>query len=90
MFDETHFLLTLNLIAEEAFNRSSRSKVFCKGGVLRNVAKFTGKHLYRRLFLKKNCKPRPANLIKPQTHCLCPISFSEQSEKIQGFKYFHF
>ena len=31
-------------------NRSSRREVFCKKGVLRNFAKFTGKHLYERLF----------------------------------------
>ena len=32
-------------------NRSSRPKVFCKKGVLRNFAKFTGKHLCQILFL---------------------------------------
>ena len=31
--------------------RSSGSEVFCKKGVLRNFAKFTGKHLYQSLFL---------------------------------------
>ena len=35
------------------FNRSSRPEVFCKKGVLRNFAKFTGKHLSRKLFFKK-------------------------------------
>ena len=34
-------------------NRSSRPEVFSKKGVLRNSAKFTGKHLYQRLFLNK-------------------------------------
>ena len=28
-------------------------KMFCKKGVLRNFAKFTGKHLYQRLFFNK-------------------------------------
>ena len=30
--------------------RSSRPEVFCKKGVLRNLAKFTGKHQWQRLF----------------------------------------
>ena len=33
--------------------RSSRPEVFCKKGVLRNSAKFTGKYLCQRLFLIK-------------------------------------
>ena len=33
--------------------RSSRPEVFCKNGVLRNFAKFTGKHLYQSLFFNK-------------------------------------
>ena len=32
-------------------NRSSRPKMFCKKGVLKNFAKFTGKYLYQSLFL---------------------------------------
>ena len=33
--------------------RSSRPEVFCKKGVLRNFAKFTGKHLCQSLFYNK-------------------------------------
>ena len=33
--------------------RSSCPEVFCKKGVLRNFEKFTGKHLYQRLFFNK-------------------------------------
>ena len=33
--------------------RSSRPKVFCKKGILRNFAKFTGKHLCQSLFFDK-------------------------------------
>ena len=33
--------------------RSSRSEVFRKIGVLRNFAKFTGKHLRKSVFLNK-------------------------------------
>ena len=34
-------------------NRSSHPEVFCKKGVLRNFAKFKGKHLCQSLFFKK-------------------------------------
>ena len=44
--------------------RSSRSKVFCKKGVLRNFAKFTGKHLCQSSFLNKVAPLRPATLVK--------------------------
>ena len=37
------------------FFRCSRPEVFCKKGVLRNFAKFTGKHLRQRLFIKSGC-----------------------------------
>ena len=33
--------------------RGSRPEVFCKKGVLRNFAKFTGKHLCQSLFFNK-------------------------------------
>ena len=33
--------------------RNSRPEVFCKKGVLRNFAKFTGKHLCQNLFFNK-------------------------------------
>ena len=33
--------------------RSRRPEVFCKKGVLRNFAKFTGKHLCQSLFFNK-------------------------------------
>ena len=44
-------------------DRSSLLDVFCKKGVLKNFAKFTGKHLFQSLFLNKvaglstNCNP---------------------------------
>ena len=37
-------------------------EVFCKKGVLRNFAKFTGKHLCQSLFFNKAC-----NFIKEET-----------------------
>ena len=41
-----------NLLARNMF-RSSRPKVFCKTGALKNFVKFTEKHLCQSLFLKK-------------------------------------
>ena len=39
-------------------------EVFCKKGVLRNFAKFTGKHLCQSLFLNKIAGLRSATLLK--------------------------
>ena len=52
------FLYVLcELLEEQAVScgnsRSNRPEVFCKKGVLRNFPKFTGKHLYQRLFFNK-------------------------------------
>ena len=44
--------------------RSSRPEVFCKTGVLRNFAKFTGKHLCQTLFFNKVAGLRPVTLLK--------------------------
>ena len=38
-------------------NRSSRLQVFCEKAVLRNFAKFTGKHLCQSLFFNKVAGP---------------------------------
>ena len=46
------------------FYRSSCPEVFCKKGVLRNFAKFTGKHLCQNLFFNKVAGLRPATLLK--------------------------
>ena len=40
--------------------RSSRRRVFCRKSVLRNFAKFTGKHLFQSLFFNKVAGLRPA------------------------------
>ena len=44
--------------------RNSRPVVFCEKGVLRNFAKFTGKHLCQSLFFNKVTGLRPATLLK--------------------------
>ena len=40
-------------IAKNLNIRSSRTEVFCKKAVLKNFAKFTGKHLCQSLFFNK-------------------------------------
>ena len=46
-----------------SMSRSSRPDVFCKKGVLRNFAKFTGKHLCQSLYFDKVA----GNFIKIET-----------------------
>ena len=50
------------MVAEKFHIRSSRPEVFCKKGVLRNFAKFTGKHLWPATGLQQAC-----NFIKKDT-----------------------
>ena len=59
-------------------SRSSRPKVFCKEGVLRNFAKFIGKHLCQGLFYNKVTGPRRATLLKKRLlHRYFPVEFSK-------------
>ena len=58
--------------------RSSRLKVFCKKGVLRNFEKFTEKHLCQNLFLNKVAGLRPATLLKKRPRHWCfPVNFTK-------------
>ena len=43
----------LKFEASSWISRNSHPEVFCKKGILRNVAKFTGKHLCQRLLFNK-------------------------------------
>ena len=65
-------------IENDAFLRSSRPDVFHKkGGVLRNFAKFTRKHLCQRLFFNKTAHHRPATLFKKSLWHRCfPVNFA--------------
>ena len=58
--------------------RSSRPEVFRKKGVLRNFAKFTGKHLRQSLFFNKVARLRLATLLKKRLwHRYFPVNFME-------------
>ena len=58
--------------------RSSRSKIFCKKGVLKIFRKFTGKHLYHSFFFNKVAGLRPATLLRKRLWHRCfPVSFKK-------------
>ena len=58
--------------------RSSRPEAFCEKGVLRNFAKFTGKHLCQSLLFNKVAGPRPATLLKKRLWRSCfPVNFAK-------------
>ena len=60
------------------YARRSRPEVFCKKGVLRNFAKFTGKHLCQGLFSNKLAGLRPATLLKKRLlHRCFPLNCAE-------------
>ena len=53
-------------------------EVFCKKGVIRNFAKFKGKHLCQRPFFKKVAGLRPATLLKESLWHRCfPLNFAK-------------
>ena len=66
---------------------SSRPEVFCKKGVLRNIAKFTGKHLYQSLFFNKVTSLRPWILLKKETLAqVFSCEFCEISKKSFSYR----
>ena len=58
--------------------RSSCPEVFYKKGVLRNFAKFIGKHLCQSLFFNKVAGLKPATLLKKRLWYMCfPVRFTK-------------
>ena len=56
--------------------RSSRPEVFCIKGVLRDLTKFTGKHLCQSLFFIKAAGLTPRTLLKKRRwHSCFPVKF---------------
>ena len=67
-----------NYFVEHLRCRSSRPEVFFEKGILRNFAKFTGKHLCQSLFLNKVARLRPATLSKKKLWHRCfPVNFAK-------------
>ena len=52
-------------------SRSFRPEVFCEKGVLKNYAKFTGKHLWYNLYFNQVAGLRSANLLKKRLWHRC-------------------
>ena len=61
--------------------RRSHPEVFCKKGVLRNIAKLKGKHLRQSLFFDKVASFRPETLLKRRLWYRC---FSANFVKFLG------
>ena len=58
--------------------RSSHPEMFCKKGVLRNFAKFTGKHVCQNLFFKKVAGLSPAGLLQKRPwHRSFPVNLTK-------------
>ena len=57
----------LSDLKENATPRSSRLKVFCKKGVLKNFAKFAWENVWQSLFFNKVADLRHAILLKKET-----------------------
>ena len=58
--------------------RRSRPEVFCKKSVLRNFAKFTGKHLCQGLFFNRVAGLSPATLLEQRLWHRCfPVNFAK-------------
>ena len=61
-----------------AIHRSSQRRCFVKKGVLRNFAKFTGKHLCQSLFFNKVAGLIPATLLEKKLWQRCfPGNFAK-------------
>ena len=61
-----------------AIRYQSETNRFCKKGVLKDIAKFTGEQLHQRLFLNKVAGLRPATLFKKRLWHRCfPVNFAK-------------
>ena len=68
-------------------SRSSRPEVFYKKGVVKNFAKFTGKHLCQSLFFNKVAGLNPATLLKKETlEQVFSCEFCEISQNIFSYR----
>ena len=70
---------------ESPIHRSSRQELFCKKSVLRNFAKFTGKHMCQSLFFNEITGLRPATSLEDSEtlrlrdfwHRCFPVNFAK-------------
>ena len=71
-FKENFFFRSVQFTFAKITDRSSHQRCSIKKGVLRNFAKFTGKHLYQSLFFNK-----AAGLKKRLWHRWFPVNFAK-------------
>ena len=77
---ESEFMTSLSIDTEFCcyMYRSSLPEVFCKKGVLRNFATFTGKHRCQSLCFNKVAGLKPATLLKHMFWHRCfPVNFAK-------------
>ena len=68
--------ISQNIVTNHAMNRSSHRRCSLRKGVLRNFAKFTGKHLCQSLFFHKVAGLSPATLLNMWLwHRCLPVIF---------------
>ena len=68
--------MLFSVLVTEQTNRSSHQRCSVIKGVLRNFAKFTGKHLCQSPFLNKVAGMRPATLLRKRLwHRRFPVNF---------------
>ena len=68
----------LEKLWQQKYFQKQSSRGVLKKGVLRNFAKFTGKHLYQSLFFNKVTGLNPASLLKKRLwHRYFPVSFAK-------------
>ena len=71
-------LFVVNYFCKKVPFRSSHHRCSVRKGVLRNFAKFTGKHLWQSLFFNKVAGLRPATLLKKRFWHRCfPVNFAK-------------
>ena len=78
-FDLAIFITCMSKFDIQSTNdRNSRPEVFCKKVVLRNFAKFTGKHLCQSLFFNKVAGLKSPTLLKKRLWHRCfPVNFAK-------------
>ena len=78
IFAVSHLKIHPAIHLRAVFDKSSRPEVFCKKGVLKNFAKFTGKDLCQSVFFNKVAGFRPAILLKKRLwHWCFPVNFTK-------------
>ena len=75
------FALSFHWLSEHGSKGNIRkrlSEVYCKKGILRNFANFTGQHLYQGLLFIKVASLRPVTLLKMRLWHRCfPVDFAK-------------